>query len=148
MARIFQVQRLRGDRVGAAPDQHLLVAVLGGGLGLVQALQLAVVALVQAPVDAHRGIHGVHGVQGDPERADGALEHRGIGQVEGVTLALEQFARLAGLLAAGFGQVHIGPARETVFQVPLAFAVAHQNKFVHGVGRNLSGLKLNNAVIL
>ncbi|KAG1249599.1 hypothetical protein G6F65_019075 [Rhizopus arrhizus] len=142
MALVVQRQRFRGDGVGAAPDQHLLVAVLGGGFSLVQALQGAVVALVQAPVHAHRGVHGVHGVQRDPQGTDGALEQRRIGQIEGVTLFLQQFAGLAGLFAAGFGQVDVRPAGEAVFQIPLAFAVAHQNKFMHGLARFPRGLKL------
>ena len=132
VALVVQRQRLGRDGVGAAPDQHLLVAILGGGLGLVQALQGAVMALVQAPGHADRGVHGVHRVQGDPQGADGALEQRGIGQVEGIAFFLEQFAGLAGLFAAGVGQVDVGPAGEAVFQVPLAFAVAHQNEFMHG----------------
>ena len=135
VALVVQRQRIGRDGVGTAPDQHLLVAVLGGRLGLVQALQGAVVTLVQAPVHAHRGVHGIHGVQGDPQGADGALEHGRVGQVEGVAFFLEQFARLAGLFAARVGQVDVGPAGETVFQIPLAFAVAHQNEFMHGLAR-------------
>ena len=29
------------------------------------------------------------------------------------------------------GQIHIGPACESIFQVPLAFTVAHQDEFMH-----------------
>ncbi|MOA19644.1 hypothetical protein D3C78_1400420 [compost metagenome] len=139
---VVQRQRFRGDGVGAAPDQHLFVAILGGGFGFIQALQRAVVAFVQAPVHAHRGVHGVHGVQRDPQRADGALEHRRVGQVEGIAFFLQQLTGLAGLFTAGFGQVDVGPAGEAVFQIPLAFAVAHQNKFMHGLARLRRGLKL------
>src|SRR5690606_17921076 len=85
----------------------------------------------QAPAEPGGGMHGVHGVQRDPERADGALEHRGISQVELEALFLEQFAGLTGLLAPGIGQVDVRPARKAVFKIPLAFAVAHQNKFMH-----------------
>jgi hypothetical protein len=129
-ARRFFQRRRRGV-VAAAPDQHLLVAVLGGGFALVQALQGAVVALVQAPVVLDRQPHHVHLVQRQPQRADGALEHRGVGQVEGEA----GFAQLpAGAwlrLDAFFGQVDVGPAGEAVFQVPGGFAVAHEYDFVH-----------------
>src|SRR6185436_9546973 len=47
---IAQLQRGRRNVVAAAPFQHLRLAVLVGGLLLVQALQAAVVAFVQAPV--------------------------------------------------------------------------------------------------
>ena len=68
--------------VAAAPDQHLRFAELRRGLGLVEALQRAVVALVQAPVLLHRQPQAVHFLERDVERADRALEHRGIGDVE------------------------------------------------------------------
>src|SRR5690606_20800892 len=123
-----------------APDEHLFVAVLGGRLSLVQALERTVVTLVQTPAQPDGRMHGVHGIQSDPQRADGALQHRAIGQVEFKALFFEQFARLARLLATQFGKVDIGPAGETVFKVPLAFAVAHQDEFVHGK----SHLEVNN----
>jgi hypothetical protein len=50
VARVVGLERGRGDVVGPAPDLDLGLAVLLGGLGLVQALQRAVVTLVQAPL--------------------------------------------------------------------------------------------------
>jgi rhodanese-related sulfurtransferase len=35
---------------------------------------------------------------------------------------------------AGRGEVNIGPAGEAVFEIPSGFAVANENKLVHGVG--------------
>jgi hypothetical protein len=93
------------------------------------------VTLIEAPAQTHRGVHGVHGIQGDPERADSALQYRGISKVEFEALFLQQFAGLPRLLAPRFGEVHIGPAGEAVFQVPLALAMAHQNKFMHDKNR-------------
>src|SRR5690606_5001658 len=124
--------RIWGDGIGATPDQYLFVAELGGGFRLVQALQGTVMALVQAPAQADRRVHGVHGIQSNPQRADGPLQHRTEGQVELKAFFLQQFARLARLFAPGVGQVDIGPAGETVFEVPLALAVAHQDDLVHG----------------
>ena len=80
----------------------------------------------------HRKVHRVHGIQRDPEGTDGALEHGGVGEVKLESLLLEQFARAARLLPAGFGQIDIGPARKTVFEIPLAFAVTHEDNFIHG----------------
>ncbi len=125
-------QRGRRRVVAAAPDQHLLVAVLLGHVGLVQALQGAVVALVEAPVFVHRQPGAVHLVERVPQGVDGALEHAGVGDVEVVALGLEQLAGRHGLRDAGGGQVNIGPAGEAVFQVPGGFAVANQDEFVHG----------------
>ncbi len=53
MAFIIRGQRRRRDVVAAAPDLHLRIAVLFGRLDLVEALQRAVVALVQAPAFFH-----------------------------------------------------------------------------------------------
>ena len=104
--------------VAAAPDQHLRVAVFFGGFRLVQALQGAVMPLVQAPAVHHRQPGAVHLVECVPQGAGGALEHAGVGQIKVITLAFEQLAGLLGLLHAGGGQVHVGPAGEAVVQVP------------------------------
>ena len=85
-ARVAGFERRRRRVVAAAPDQHLRVAVLLGRLGLVQALQSAVMALVQAPAMHHRQPGAVHFVQAMPQRAGGALEYAGVGQVEFVVL--------------------------------------------------------------
>jgi hypothetical protein len=130
-ARVVRFQRRRRGVVAAAPDQHLLVAVLLGGFGLVQALQAAVVALVQAPGMHHGQPGAVEFVQRVPQGAGGALEHAGVGHVEVVALGLEQPAGLLGLLHAGLGQVDVGPAGEAVFEIPGRFAVADQYQFVH-----------------
>jgi hypothetical protein len=63
-----------------------------GHFGLVQALQGAIVALVQAPAFLHGQPGAVHLVQAIPQRVDGALEHAGEGDVELVALGLEQLA--------------------------------------------------------
>ena len=49
VTRVVDRQRRRRDVVAAPPDLDLLLAVLRGGLGLVQSLQRAVVPLVQPP---------------------------------------------------------------------------------------------------
>lgn len=54
------LQRGRGDVVAAAPHVHLVLPVLGHRLVLVQALQRAVVPLVQLPRLLHRDPHQVH----------------------------------------------------------------------------------------
>jgi hypothetical protein len=130
-ARVVRFQRRGRGVVAAAPDQHLLVAVLLGGFCLVQALQAAVVALVQAPGVHHGQPGAIEFVQRVPEGARGALQDAGVGHVEVVALGLEQPAGLLGLFHAGLGQVDVGPAGEAVFEVPGRFAVADQYQFVH-----------------
>src|SRR5471032_251300 len=128
---VARFQRRRRRVVAAAPYQHLVVAVLGGGFALVQALQGAVVALVQAPVVLDRQVHHVHLVHAQPQRADRALEHRGVGQVEGVAGLLQHLAGRLGFGDALLGQVHVGPAGEAVREVPGGLAVAHEYDFIH-----------------
>ena len=66
-------ERIRGRRVGAAPDQNLSLAEFLRGFRFVEALQSAVVAFVQAPGVLNRDPHLVKFVQGDPERTHGTL---------------------------------------------------------------------------
>jgi hypothetical protein len=115
------------DVVTAAPDLHLRLAVLLHGLRLVEPLQRAVVALVQAPASFHRQPHEIQFVQHAPHRADGALEH---GREHDVGLD----ARLLDLGARGFRldapelrQVDVVPAREQIFDVPYTLAVTNQD---------------------
>jgi hypothetical protein len=137
-AGVTRLQRRRRGVVAAAPDEHLRITVLRGHVGLVQALQAAVVALVQAPVVDHRQPGAVHLVECMPQCPDGALEHRGVGHVELEAGLLQQPAGLLRLGHAGVGERHVGPAGEAVFQVPGRFAVADQHELVHG-GRWWSG---------
>ena len=130
-----------GDRAGwrvitAAPQQHLGVAVFGGGFGLVEALQGAIMAFVEAPVDGGGQPHAVHFVEGQPEGADGAFEHRGIGDIEFEAGLFEHAAGFACFGSAFFSQVDVHPAGEAVFLVPGGFTVTEQYEFVHGRGQS------------
>ena len=131
-ARIIGSQRRRGCVVAAAPDQHLVIAILLGRFRFVQALQTTVVALVQAVVLDHGQPGAVHFVQRVPQGVDGALEHAGVAQVEIPAFGLEQLAGRHGLRHTGGSQVDIGPAGKAVFEVPGGFAVANEDEFVHG----------------
>ena len=131
-ARIVGRQHRRRRVVAAAPDQHLLVAELARHVGLVQALQGAVVALVEAPVVLHRQPGAIQCIQRVPQGPHRALEHRGIGDVEVVARLREQLAGLTGLLDAGGRQRHIGPTGEAVLQVPGRFPMPDQDELVHG----------------
>ena len=76
--------------------------------------------------------HQVHFVERQPQRADRALQHRSVGQVEAESGFAQQLAGLARFRFALGGQVDVGPAGEAVVEVPGGFAVAHENNFVHG----------------
>src|SRR3990172_3106729 len=125
-------RRWRG-RVAAAPDLHLLVAELLRGLGLVEALQRAVVTLVEPPAVADGNPHPVECVERDPERADRATQERRVGHVEVVAALLQQPPRGLGLLEPLRGEVDVRPAGEAVLEVPGALAVAQQDQCVHGM---------------
>ena len=133
---IASLQGRRRSVVTASPDQDLLVAVLACHVRLVESLQGPVMPFIEPPVFDHRQPGAVHFVEREPQGADGTLEHRGETHVEVPALGLEQLSGREGLLHAHWGQVHIRPAGETVFQIPGGFAVADQNKLVHGAGRD------------
>ena len=83
--RVALVSRLecgRADVEGAAPDEDLIVAVLGRGVGLVESLQGAVVALVELPGFGDGQPLAVHLVEHEVQGVDGSLEARGVADVE------------------------------------------------------------------
>ena len=112
---------------------RLLHAVLRGRLGLVEALQRAVVALVQPPGVVHRDPHLVQLLEREPQRLDRALQHGGVGHVEDVARLAQRAAAGDGLLDALLAEIDVGPAREPVFLVPGAFAVPDENELLHDV---------------
>jgi len=104
---------------------------LRGHFGLVQPLQRAVVALVQAPGVVHRDPHQVHLLECEPERLDGAFQHRSVRAIEDEAGLLEDFSGALRFLRTASGEVHVGPAGEPVFHVPDRLTVAQQNDLMH-----------------
>src|SRR5262245_60346154 len=129
---VVRGKRWRGNVVAAAPDFDLRLAVPGGNFSLVQALQRAVVPLVQPPGTVYRYPHHVELVESNPERADGAFQHRGVGDIEFILLGRHQTPGLAGLNAPYIAEIDVGPPREPVFPVPDTFTVTKQDEPVHG----------------
>jgi hypothetical protein len=123
-ARIVARHGRRGNVVATTPDLDLIFAVLLDRLGLVEALQRPVHALVQAPGAVHGQPHLVGRLEHDPEGLDGALEQRGVRDIEREPLARDELAGVLGLAHAGLAERHVDPAGEAVFAVPLALAVA------------------------
>src|SRR5690606_13084364 len=123
---VVERERRRRDVVAAPPELDLLGTVLLHGLSLIEALQRAVVTLVQAPAPLDRQPHEVHLVQHDPRGADSALEDRGEDEVELEPLLLEKPPGFARLITARVGQVDVDPAGKKVLQVPDALSVTEQ----------------------
>src|SRR5690242_2213901 len=131
IARVRELQRRRRNIVAAAPDEHLLIAELARHFGLVEALQRAVVPFIEAPAPVHRDPHQVHLVLHQPERADRALEHGGVRDVESETLLAQCGSRALRLRDAAIREIDVGPAGEAVLPVPGAFAVPKKNELSH-----------------
>src|SRR6185503_1578987 len=132
MTGIVRRKGRRRNVVAPAPDLHLRFAMLRRGLGLIQALQRAVMAFVEPPRAMDRNSEEVHLVKCDPQRADGALQHRRMRDVELEFFGGHHPAGLARFLAALVAQVDVGPPGKSVFTVPRAFAVAKENESEHG----------------
>ena len=92
----------------------LRVAVLGCGLGLVEAGEAAIVPLVEAPVLLDREPEPAHRLERDVERLDRPRLEADEGLVEVEALGGHQFARSLGLGLALCGHVDIPPAGEAV----------------------------------
>src|SRR5262245_1154480 len=124
-------KRRRRDVVASAPDLDLGLAVFRRRLRLVQALQSPVVTPVEPPVLLDREPELSHFFERQVQRPNGPRQQRCERDVEIVVAVFQQAARLTRFLHALFGQVDVGPARETVLFVPGAFAVSEQNEFMH-----------------
>ena len=128
VATVARLERRRADVEGAAPDEHLLVAVLRRGIGLVETLQRAVVALVELPGFDDGQPLAVHLAEHDVEGADRALETRGVADVKVEAGFFEGAAACRRLFAARVGELDIGPASEQVEFVPLGFSVTDKDE--------------------
>ena len=109
----------------------ILLAPCGHDVLLSHALQLAVMAFVEAPGGvtrngrmAHRGEQAIGGLAG-------AAQHGGVHFVEAVPGACQALAGLCGLRDARFVEQDVSPAGEAVAEVSFAVAVADQNQVNH-----------------
>lgn len=128
VATVARLECRRADIEGAAPDEHLFVAVLRGGIGLVETLQRTVVALVELPRFDDGQPLAVHLTEHDVEGVDRALEARGVADVKVETRLFEGVAACRRLFAARVGEFDIGPAGEQVELVPLGFSVTDKDE--------------------
>src|SRR5262249_33505926 len=102
------------------------LTVLCRCLRLVETLQRAVVPLVQSPGALHRYPHAVHLIEHDPQRAYGALQHRGEGDVDGELLFQQLMAGRDRFCASLSREVHVGPAGEQILEIPQALTVTNE----------------------
>ena len=128
VARVVRLECRRADIEGAAPDEHLFVAVLRGGIGLVETLQRTVVALVELPGFDDGQPLAIHLAEHDVEGVDRALETRSVADVKVETGFFEGAAACRRLFAARVGEFYVGPAGEQVEFVPLGFSVTDKDK--------------------
>jgi hypothetical protein len=132
------LQRLAAGRrhvIGTAPDLDLLLAPLGARIVLVEAGEVAIVALVQGKVADRRQIGLAELAEDQLQRVLGAGEFGGEGETEGKVERLEALAGGRGLGDTLLGQRGVAPAREQVLQVPLTLAMADEHeKAIHTEG--------------
>ena len=129
--RIVLRKVVRSHVEAAAPDEHLLVTVLLGGLGLVQTLKHSVMLLVEPPGLLYRDPVEIHSVEDVVEGLDGSLEVGCVGHFEGDSGLFEGLSGVEGFLNALLAEVNVGPACEPVLLVPLAFAVTDKYYSFH-----------------
>ena len=128
IARVVRLECRRADIEGATPDEHLFVAVLRRGIGLVETLQRAIVALVELPGFDDGQPLAIHLAEHDVESVDRALETRSVADVKVETGFFEGAAVCRRLFAARVGELDIGPAGEQVELVPLGLSVTDKDK--------------------
>ena len=122
--------------VGTAPAHKLLFTVLLTDLGLVQALQLAVVTLIEAPVTHNWNPVTVRSVQRDVRGADRTTQQRREHDVRQHALFCHQLTGVDGFLLTLLSQIDIDPAGELVGLVPFTLSVTDKNQLSIRHGTN------------
>jgi len=129
----------RWDVVAAAPNLDLVISVLGSCVCLVQALQAAIVTLVESPRvhNWHSEVLGLHADR--PRGLDCPAQDGGEDDVKLEALLLDDLASVDGLLLAILAQVDIMPAGEDVGNVPQALAMADKDDLVNCAAHGATG---------
>ena len=138
MALIVEFERRRGRVVAATPFEDLVLAVLLGGLLLVETLESAVVAFVESPGASDRNPQASHGIEGKICGADGPGLHRGMQHGGGHPGGSHGATGGTGLGAALLGEVGVVPTGEEVLEVPGALTVAEEDQCGRHAGKSAS----------
>ena len=121
--------------VKPAPRHALPLAGLHQHLGLVPALQRAVVIGVQPPGPPDRDPVPVTLGQGEVRSADRPALHGGVHQARQQPVRSQQPARLFRFSLPSLGQRHVHPAGKQIPGVPLALTMTQQNQAVAATRR-------------
>ena len=121
--------------VKPAPRHALPLAGLHQHLGLVPALQRAVVIGVQPPGPPDRDPVPVTLGQGEVRSADRPALHGGVHQARQQPVRSQQPARLYRFSLPSLGQRHVHPAGKQIPGVPLALTMTQQNQAVAATRR-------------
>src|SRR5208283_2742203 len=119
--------------VRAPPHLHLLGAPFHPRIVLVEADEVAIVALVERLILEHRNARLPDLLEHEVERMLRANERRGEGDIEADILRIELAPGGARFLDTVVGEANVTPTGEEVFQIPVALAVPyeHENSLTH-----------------
>ena len=107
---------------------HLFFSPLLSGVILVQASQVAVIALVEGLVMNGFQISLADGIENVLTGFFGPLQNTGEGDVKSHAALCKSLPRSLRLGVPFFGQVGIAPSREEVLEVPFALTVTDKDK--------------------
>mmetsp|Transcript_42715 Transcript_42715/g.117926 ORF Transcript_42715/g.117926 Transcript_42715/m.117926 type:complete len:276 (-) Transcript_42715:13-840(-) len=125
--------RRRRDAERPTPLRDLCLAELGLGVGLVEALEVAIHTLVQLPALLDRDPLEVHLLEGELARLYGPLLTRRERDIECEIRLPHEDAGVLSLLCALLRHVDVCPPSKPVLKVPLRLAVPEQNEGVHAL---------------
>jgi hypothetical protein len=106
------------DIIRSSPNKNLVFAVLFGSLGFIQALQSAVMSLVESPVLVMRNPGEIKLIRDGVVSLDGSLQDRCESNIKSETLFSQHFAGFNSLCNSVLGKRHILPPGEDVFFIP------------------------------
>lgn len=100
MARVVGLKFGRRNIVAPSPNLHLVLAVFLHGFQLVEALECAVVSLIEPPILNDWDIVAIEFLSCIVEGLNGPGEDRGIAKIELIAVLVQSLACLDGLLNA------------------------------------------------
>ena len=135
VGRVTEVVQLdAGPRVivAVAPVLQILLCNVAISRILLQALESAVMLLIQSPVFVMRNPMQIKLLGNRVVCPNGSLQHRGVGYVESEVVLFEDLTGLFRLQDAQLREAHVLPAGKSVHKVEFGLSVPHETNLVLG----------------
>jgi len=108
----------RGDVIGSAPDEDLVLSIFVHSLLLIKTLKTSIMPLIQLPSLVDRDPESLSLVHDIEESLDSTPQERGVGNLGLDSFGLDELSSLGNLLLSLGGKRTIVPSGELVLKIP------------------------------